>query len=227
MGTRTSPNQRPLLTSKFYRSVGTKGWHKSAYSTDTWKYPALRHWLMSQLPKKSKRILSIGCGTGELEKSLRDLRYKVIGLDFSFEMLRSAARYGREGLVQADAHQLPFASNCFDAVILPESLGHLNAGIAFQEAKRVLKKQGRILITTYPKHREVHALYTKYSLEGLCDHVCQAGFRIKDRKLLRPRRNSVEEVSIEMRSALLYVLAVKQTARGLRDAASMPARGAA
>jgi ubiquinone/menaquinone biosynthesis C-methylase UbiE len=188
----------------------------------------LRHWIMSRLTKKGRRILSIGCGTGELEKGLRELRYRVIGLDFSFEMLQSAARYGRNALVQADAHLLPFAADCFDVVMLPESLGHLKADIAFQEARRVLKKQGRLLITTYPKHRDVHALYAKSSLEGLCGQLAQAGFRVKEHRLLRPRRTSVEEVSLENRSALLYVLAVKQAARSLGNGnMPMPARGAA
>jgi SAM-dependent methyltransferase len=225
LGTKASPDQRPRLTSNFYRAVGNRGWRKSAYSTDTWKYPVLREWLTSQLTKKTRRILSIGCGTGELEKSLRELRYRVIGLDFSFEMLRSAARNGRDALVQADGNFLPFASDSFDALILPESLGHLKADQAFPEALRVLKKHGRLLITTYPEHRDVHPLYTKSSMDGLCGQLSRAGFRIKEQRLLRPRRTSVEEVSLENRSALLYVLAVKQSSG--EKTASTPARGAA
>ena len=163
-----------------------------------------------------------------MEQELTALGYRVVGLDFSLEMLQAAARHSRHGLVQADAHLLPFASNCFDVVILPESLGHLQAGVAFQEAGRVLKTHGRLLITTYPKHREVHALYTKSSLKGLCGQLTQVGFRIKERKLLRPRQTLVEEVAQENRSALLYVLAVKQSSlRGQTGSTLMTAPGAA
>jgi SAM-dependent methyltransferase len=214
---RTSQSERPRLTAKFYRGVGTKGWRKSAYSTDTWKYPALRRWIMSRITKKGRRILSVGCGTGELERGLRELRYRVIGLDFSFEMLQTAARHGHKALVQGDGHLLPFAAGCFDAVILPESLGHLKAEVALQEAKRVLKKHGRLLITTYPKHRDVHPLYAKSGLEELKGQLMEAGFLVKEHRLLRPKRSLVEEVTVEKRCALLYVLATRLDSRARRN----------
>ena len=48
-------------------------------------------------------------------------------------MLRAAAqRYRLKTLVQADAHDLPFASGSFDFVLLPESLGYLEAEPAFR-----------------------------------------------------------------------------------------------
>jgi SAM-dependent methyltransferase len=207
---RNAESERPQLTANFYRRVGVQGWRKSSYSTDTWKYPVLRRWIMNQLTKRGRRILSVGCGTGELERGLRELRYRVIGLDFSFEMLQTAARQGDSALVQGDGHLLPFAAGSFDAVILPESLGHLKAAVALEEANRVLRKRGRLLITTYPKHRAVHPLYAKSSLEELTAQVIAAGFRVKEHRLLRPQRAAVEEVRVEKRCALLFVLATRR-----------------
>lgn len=224
----TKAKRNSTLTSKFYRDVGIKGWRKSNYTTDTWKYPVLRQWVASQLTKKGKTILSVGCGSGELEKSLRKLNYKVIGLDFSFEMLKGAARFCRDSLIQADGDRLPFAADSFDAVILPESLGHLDAQVAFREVRRVLKKKGRILVTTYPMHRGAHALYNKYDMAGLCDLLIQAGFRVKAKKLLRPKQKSVEELSQENRCELLYVMAVKEASINAQEISdSTLARGAA
>jgi SAM-dependent methyltransferase len=213
LSARNTESERPRLTSNFYRRVGVRGWRRSSYSTDTWKYPLLRRWIMDQLTKRGRRILSVGCGTGELERGLRERRYRVIGLDFSFEMLQTAARQGYRALVQGDGHLLPFAAASFDAVILPESLGHLKAAVALQEAKRVLRKHGRLLITTYPKHREVHPLYAKSSLEELRAQVIGAGFRVKEHRMLRPNRAAVEEVAVEKRCALLFVLATRRESR--------------
>src|SRR5580658_1795147 len=98
--TKKTESERPRLTANFYRRVGVQGWRKSSYSTDTWKYPLLRRWIMDQLTRRGRRILSVGCGTGELERGLRERRYRVVGLDFSFEMLQTAARQGDRALVQ-------------------------------------------------------------------------------------------------------------------------------
>ena len=211
--TRKTESERPRRTANFYRRVGVQGWRKSSYSTDTWKYPVLRRWIIDQLPKRGRRILSVGCGTGELERSLRELGYRVIGLDFSLEMLQTAVRRGDGGLVQGDGHLLPFAAGSFNAVILPESLGHLKASVALAEANRVLRRRGRLLITTYPKHREVHPLYAKSSLEELSAHVIEAGFRVTTHRLLRPQRTAVEEVRVEQRCALLFILATRRESR--------------
>jgi len=211
--TRNAESERPRRTANFYRRVGVQGWRKSSYSTDTWKYPVLRRWIIDQLPKRGRRILSVGCGTGELERSLRELGHRVIGLDFSLEMLQTAVRRGDRGLVQGDGHLLPFAAGSFDAVILPESLGHLKAAVALAEANRVLKRRGRLLITTYPKHREVHPLYAKSSLEELSAQVIEAGFQVTTHRLLRPQRTAVEEVRVEKRCALLFILATRREFR--------------
>ena len=50
--TRNADSERPRLTANFYRRVGVEGWRKSSYSTDTWKYPVLRRWIIDQLPSK-------------------------------------------------------------------------------------------------------------------------------------------------------------------------------
>jgi SAM-dependent methyltransferase len=211
--TRDAESERPRRTANFYRRVGVEGWRKSSYSTDTWKYPVLRRWITDQLPRRGRRILSVGCGTGELERGLRELGYRVIGLDFSLEMLQTAVRRGDRGLVQGDGHLLPFAAGSFNAVILPESLGHLKAAVALAEANRVLRRHGRLLITTYPKHREVHPLYAKSSLEELSAQVIEAGFRVTTHRLLRPQRTAVEEVRVEKRCALLFLLATRRESR--------------
>jgi ubiquinone/menaquinone biosynthesis C-methylase UbiE len=64
------------------------------------------------------RLLDIGIGTG-LSLPHYPPAVEVVGIDYSRPMLRHAMRLmggERAELVQADAEQLPFASNSFDSV---------------------------------------------------------------------------------------------------------------
>jgi len=190
---------------KFYRRIGTQGWRESRYFTFSVRSPALRHWLAAQLPARSAALLSIGCGRGELEHHLSDLRHRVVGLDVSHQMLQSAQRRGLDRLVRADARALPFAAASFDVVIFPESIGHLALAEVFREAKRVLKERGRLLITTYASAVGVHPRYRKFAPADIADALGEAGFRLEERRFLKAKRNAVVEVPSDDGAELLYL----------------------
>jgi demethylmenaquinone methyltransferase/2-methoxy-6-polyprenyl-1,4-benzoquinol methylase len=61
-------------------------------------------------------VVDLGCGTGDLARSLRRGGNGAVGIDLSFGML-SAARAGGAPLVQADAVALPFRSAAMDAAV--------------------------------------------------------------------------------------------------------------
>ncbi len=192
-----------------FRRVGKIGWKKSDHFTYTYAFPALRHWLVAQLPQRQK-ILSIGCGTGEQEKMLEPQARLVVGSDLLLEMVRGARRRKVHNLVQADAHRLPFASRAFDAVILPETLGYVDPDITFCEIARVLRKNGRLLITTYPVHLVAHSVYKKRSAAEVSQALVQAGFSVTERRFLLLRRFGLQEIPEEHRCSLLYLLARKR-----------------
>ncbi len=193
----------------FYRRIGSTGWDKSDYFTDIRKFPLLRNWISKKLPVHRGSVLSLGCGTGELERFLTQEGHPVVGLDLTLEMLRRASRRGSGGLVQADAHALPFRAAAFDAVVLPESIGHLELGRAIPEMARVLKTRGWLLLTTYSAHRPVHRSYAKYSCEELAAQMAKAGFDVmdKDKRFLRPGRKAIKEAGSEPDSDLVFWIA--------------------
>ncbi len=199
----------PRSGATLFRRVGKIGWKKSDHFTYTYAFPSLRRWLVAQLPQR-QRILSIGCGTGELEKMLGKQARFVIGIDLFLEMVRSASRRGLKHLVQTDSHYLPFASRCFDAVILPETLGYIDPDVTFREIARVLKKNGHFLITTYPVHLVAHSVYVKRSAEDVAHMLVQTGFSIVERRFLLLKRLGLQEVEEERRCSLLYLLARKR-----------------
>jgi ubiquinone/menaquinone biosynthesis C-methylase UbiE len=194
-------------TSKFFNRVGRQGWHKSAYFTYTWKFPVMRQWLVEKLPARQKRVLSVGCGSGELERDLARIGFTVVGIDISHVMLKTAASRGLRQLVEADACSLPFAGASFDAVLFPESIGYFELKDVMPEARRVLRKSGRLLITAYPPGFESDSIYKTRSLAEIGRQLKSCGFRVTDALSLTVKRNAVIAVESEKDSELLYVMA--------------------
>jgi demethylmenaquinone methyltransferase/2-methoxy-6-polyprenyl-1,4-benzoquinol methylase len=92
----------------------------------------------------SALVLDVGCGTGDLARSLTSGGHRAVGVDLSFGML-AAARPGRAPLVQADAAALPFASASVDGVIsgfAVRNFADLPGVLA--ELARVLRPGGRL-----------------------------------------------------------------------------------
>lgn len=212
MAQRKAQTVRGRPASAFFRRVALKGWDADHF-TFTYRYPLLRRWLTAQVSGR-KTILAVGCGRGELERDLVRLGHHVVSFDFSFAMVWAAAmHYKLKAVVQADAHVLPFRAASFDLVILPESLGYLEAAVAFREAARVLKNSGRLLMTTYPPHQAAHAPYKKLSSEAIADLLQQAGFIVQEQRFLVIRHRAITEMFPDEGCDLMYVLAKKKAPR--------------
>ena len=198
-------------SAEFFGRVAVKGWRRNSFFTFSWGYPHLRRWLASQLSSREKNVLSVGCGSGELERDLTKLKHRVIGIDHAHRMLKLAVRKGFRNAIQADASFLPFRARYFDVVIYPESIGYLAIATALGEAHRVLKRQGRIIITAYPTHMASDACYKKSDLAKIVARLSHAGFRVLDAKLLKVNTRNIREVASEEDSSLLYLSAKKLT----------------
>lgn len=150
------------------------------------------------LHRKGLSILDAGCGSGWLSFILMRRGFKVVGLDISRErLLKEAKRHLKDTipLVEGDLHQLPFKKESFDIVVCAEVLEHLkNPAIGLKEINRVLKKEGRLILTipnnlTFPisiwekilsllkllhtPHRQ------KFSKRKICQLIAEAGFSMK------------------------------------------------
>lgn len=186
-----------------FRKVGKIGWKKSDHFTYTYAFPALRRWLVAQIPQR-QRILSIGCGTGELEKMLEPQAQLVVGTDLLIEMVQRARRRNVKQLVQTDSHALPFAIASFDTVILPETLGYVNPEVTFREIRRVLRPGGHLLITTYPVHLVAHSVYRKRSASEISRLLEAAGFPVIELRFLLLKRSVFREIEEETQCSLMY-----------------------
>jgi ubiquinone/menaquinone biosynthesis C-methylase UbiE len=94
------------------------------------------------------RILSVGCGTGEMEEYLR-LKYgsSVVGIDIRSEAIRIAKEKRVDGLdfVFGDAEALPFDSESFTAVYSCGALASFFEN-GSREIERVLAPGGKVIL---------------------------------------------------------------------------------
>ena len=113
-----------------------------------------------------KRILEIGCGPG-IWMSALESRYDVTGLDIRADILRSARANTSAALIRGDACCLPFERHCFDLIMGIDVIEHLVDDVHFlREVKRVLKPQGRLLLTTLIQERRSYVKKLTFA-----DHV--------------------------------------------------------
>jgi SAM-dependent methyltransferase len=101
--------------------------------------------------RPGSRVLDLGCGTGELSRSLAAAGLRVTGCDISPQMLRRARdRGGCAGWVRLAPgwRRLPFASAAFDVVVAASVLEYVGDPAAvLRECARVLRPGGVMLYT--------------------------------------------------------------------------------
>ncbi len=98
---------------------------------------------------RDARILDIGTSTGTNLRMLRDLGFTNFeGLDQSEEAIRWCADKGLGKVTAGDVCKLPFADESFDLVLATDIIEHVDDDVgALREIRRILKPQGRALIT--------------------------------------------------------------------------------
>lgn len=107
--------------------------------------------------KKTKRVLDIGCGTGNLIMKETAFFDFVIGIDISKKMIEilknqlTKTEKRKVDLVLGDTENLPFQDGCFDFITMYSVLHHLpNVRRALIEASRVLNMNGGIYVDHEP-----------------------------------------------------------------------------
>ena len=128
---------------------------------------SLVKWMQSDDPKQ---ILDVDTGTGELAIALwKNFRVKITAVDLSQEMLNLADKKIKElgadiTIQKANAENLPFESNKFDAVSVGfgvRNFENLEKGLS--ELRRVVKENGNVYILEFSKMEGVLSpLYNFY-----------------------------------------------------------------
>ena len=147
--------------------------------------------------KGAYRILDLGCAGGNILLSKKE---HVVGVDLSLTALGQAQKIYSK-VVQAQAKNLPFRDNYFDAVVALDLFGHIpqdEKDQVLQEIKRVLRPEGIMVMAIecesenalgkfahkYPE------LYQKYFIEADGHH----GLETPAATLKRIDKNGLEIV---------------------------------
>ncbi len=105
--------------------------------------------LLSEKGNKNISMLEIGCGTGKISQELNHLTDHLTVSDISEKLCKDVAqKIGCKYLV-GDCANLPIADESFDIIVSSECIEHTpNPYASLLEMKRVLRKGGRLVITT-------------------------------------------------------------------------------
>ncbi|MBF0330930.1 MAG: methyltransferase domain-containing protein [Candidatus Omnitrophica bacterium] len=100
---------------------------------------------------KGARVLDVGAGDGVLTKALGQSGATVVSLDAAWGMVRLGKLQGKGCLwLQADACRLPFRKKSFDLLVSSSAYQWVNdLDAAFNEARRVLKPGGRLMVAMF------------------------------------------------------------------------------
>lgn len=108
----------------------------------------------SSTGRQAGKILDAGCGNGEFSAFIRELGFKVVGIDIATPAIERAQKVCPDAsfYIGSLEEKLPFHDGEFDAIWCTEVLEHLfDVHACLSESNRVLR-EGGVLILTVPFH---------------------------------------------------------------------------
>lgn len=155
-----------------YKKKGAYHWEDANRSI--FKFNAVQEarfeWVLRVLGDvKDKKILDIGCGDGALTYRIAEKGADIIGVDNSKEGIQLAEEIFEKKKISAqfllaDAYNIPVDNNSMNCVVLSDIIEHIQEPERLlKEAKRVLKQNGKIVISTPYKFGE--NLWDKYHVK--------------------------------------------------------------
>ena len=123
-----------------------------------------RYMFAKKYIKNKDQVLDAACGTGYGTTG--------VGIDNNPEAIAFAKKHFKAKYVLGDVLNMPFSSNLFDVVTSFETIEHVDAKKFLNEISRVLKKDGKLILSTPQKKGLSNSPYhvkefTKQELELL------------------------------------------------------------
>lgn len=144
-----------MLSMREYQQTRISHWQQVAKKLKSWKslggaYHRRLNQVYSHLIPSGMDILELGCGQGDLLASFNGRR--LVGVDFSLDMLRSARqRHHHCSFIQADALEIPLDMQ-FDFIILSDLIHDVwDLQTILEQLPRLCKPNTRIIINSFSR----------------------------------------------------------------------------
>jgi 2-polyprenyl-3-methyl-5-hydroxy-6-metoxy-1,4-benzoquinol methylase len=152
-------------------------------------YNSERHEILGLIPKDSRRILEVGCGSGELGRACKEQNGAefVAGMEYN-KKAAAIAETNLDRVIVGDVEQLdlPFDPGYFDCIVYADILEHLvNPAKVLKKHVDSLAPNGKV-VTSIPNVRYLAVLNHlvegnwKYQDEGILDRDHLRFFTIKE-----------------------------------------------
>lgn len=156
-------------------------------------YIQKNNWVIKELKNTSGNILDIGIGYGYLEELIikHKLQLYLYGIDISNRAVDLARRKYKGIFKVANIRKIPFRRNHFNCVIALDVLEHIfenELSNALLEVKRVLKKDGKLIISVPLNENEIDKKTNKhlisFSKKSMINTLERNGFKINETREL-------------------------------------------
>lgn len=165
------------------------------------KSPIYKHKIdevLLSISSNNGKFLDIGFGSGNLEKEIfkNHLDIDIYGVDISPKAVKMARRKIKGNFYIANIFKLPFRKDFFDVVAILDVLEHIEenrALSALREVRRVLKKNGKLIISVplnedlsylIEQKKNYNAHMREYTYEIMKKELRKIGFRTVSKKFL-------------------------------------------
>jgi len=178
-------------------------------------YSPLKYKVRGAVIQKGKKLLDIGCGSGQFLYEMKQFGMDIYGVEPS-DFDEKIAKEKKLNILKSDLIKANYPSNFFDIITINHVLEHTNDPLkTIKEIYRILKKRGTLIIGVPNSNALAYSLFKKnwyqldvprhlfnFSDKNLKELLQKEGFKIK--KIRYNSRPSQFVVS------LYFVLNIKQ-----------------
>jgi SAM-dependent methyltransferase len=113
-------------------------------------YDEARPEVAELVPRSCRRVLEVGCGTGQLGRLLAERGHRVTGLELVEEAAAQARGWLDEVIVGDVEQGMPFPAGSFDAIVFADVLEHLVDPWRIVRESAALLAEGGVVVASIP-----------------------------------------------------------------------------